>query len=46
MTIVMLPLLAFVNMIVGVPTVTDGDSLRIGYTRIRLDGIDAPEIEQ
>jgi len=46
MTIVMLPFLAFVNIIVGVPTVTDGDSLRIGATRIRLEGLDAPEIGQ
>lgn len=30
----------------GVPTVTDGDSIRIGEERIRLQGIDAPESAQ
>jgi endonuclease YncB( thermonuclease family) len=34
------------NSIAGVPTVTDGDTLRIGDTRIRLFGIDAPEGKQ
>lgn len=29
--------------IVGVPTVSDGDTIRIGSERIRLEGIDAPE---
>ena len=32
--------------IFGIPNVTDGDSMRIGNTRIRLHGIDAPEIKQ
>ena len=30
----------------GVPSVTDGDTLRIGAERIRLHGIDAPESAQ
>ena len=30
----------------GSPSVTDGDTIRIGETRIRLEGIDAPEISQ
>ena len=30
----------------GVPSVTDGDTLRIGPERIRLHGIDAPESKQ
>lgn len=30
----------------GVATVTDGDTLRIGATRIRLFGVDAPEAHQ
>ena len=30
----------------GVPSVTDGDTLRIGPERIRLHGIDAPESAQ
>ena len=30
----------------GVPTVTDGDTLRLGAERIRLHGIDAPESAQ
>ena len=30
----------------GLPSVTDGDTLRIGPERIRLHGIDAPESAQ
>jgi hypothetical protein len=30
----------------GFPTVVDGDTLAIGAQRIRLQGIDAPEIDQ
>jgi len=30
----------------GQPNVTDGDTIRIGDTRIRLEGIDAPEMSQ
>lgn len=32
--------------IAGTPTISDGDTLRIGDTRIRLHGIDAPETDQ
>ena len=30
----------------GIPQITDGDPIRIGGTRIRLHGIDAPEAKQ
>ena len=30
----------------GVPRVVDGDTLAIGATKVRLDGIDAPETDQ
>jgi len=30
----------------GQPNVTDGDTIRIGDTRIRLEGVDAPEMSQ
>jgi endonuclease YncB( thermonuclease family) len=30
----------------GVPRIIDGDTIRIGDTRIRLHGIDAPELKQ
>jgi endonuclease YncB( thermonuclease family) len=30
----------------GVPRIIDGDTIRIGNTRIRLHGIDAPEARQ
>jgi endonuclease YncB( thermonuclease family) len=30
----------------GSPSVTDGDTIRMDETRIRLEGIDAPEISQ
>jgi endonuclease YncB( thermonuclease family) len=46
MPIVMLSFLAFANVLVGAPSVTDGDSLRLRDSRIRLEGIDAPEIDQ
>lgn len=32
--------------IMGIPGVTDGDTLRIGTTRVRLHGVDAPERHQ
>ena len=35
-----------VTLIAGHAEVTDGDTLRIGATRIRLTGIDAPELAQ
>ena len=30
----------------GVPRVVDGDTLTIGATKVRLEGIDAPETDQ
>ena len=30
----------------GVPRVVDGDTLAIGATKVRLEGIDAPETDQ
>ena len=30
----------------GVPRVVDGDTLAIGATKIRLEGVDAPETDQ
>jgi endonuclease YncB( thermonuclease family) len=30
----------------GVPRVVDGDTLTIGATKIRMEGIDAPETDQ
>jgi endonuclease YncB( thermonuclease family) len=30
----------------GRPSITDGDTIRIGDTRIRLHGIDTPEVKQ
>lgn len=40
-------LLAFTGSeITGRPYVTDGDSLRFGRLRVRLHGIDAPELDQ
>jgi endonuclease YncB( thermonuclease family) len=30
----------------GVPRIVDGDTLAIGSTKIRLEGIDAPETDQ
>ena len=30
----------------GVPRVVDGDTLTIGTTRVRLEGVDAPETDQ
>lgn len=34
------------EMIIGVATVTDGDSLVIDGRRLRLEGVDAPEVDQ
>jgi len=34
------------DVIDGPATITDGDTIRVGDTRIRLDGIDAPETAQ
>lgn len=40
------PLLVSAQTITGIASVTDGDSLEIRGTRIRLHGIDAPESHQ
>jgi endonuclease YncB( thermonuclease family) len=32
--------------IIGIPEITDGDTIKIGRIRIRLHGIDAPEAKQ
>ena len=37
---------AALALVQGSPNVTDGDTIRIGETRIRLEGIDAPETSQ
>lgn len=37
---------ATITLVQGAQTVTDGDTIRIGETRIRLEGIDAPEMSQ
>lgn len=37
---------AALALVQGSPNVTDGDTIRIGETRIRLEGIDAPELSQ
>jgi endonuclease YncB( thermonuclease family) len=34
------------EVLVGIPKITDGDTIRIGNIRIRLHGIDAPEFKQ
>ena len=34
------------NLLTAVPTVTDGDTIRMGQNRIRLYGLDAPESDQ
>ena len=38
--------LAAPNEVSGIPSITDGDSIRIGKLRIRIHGIDAPERRQ
>jgi endonuclease YncB( thermonuclease family) len=40
------PLLVSAQSITGIASVTDGDSLEIRGTRIRLHGIDTPESRQ
>jgi endonuclease YncB( thermonuclease family) len=37
---------AFATDIIGRPRILDGDTVQIGATKIRLEGIDAPETEQ
>ena len=44
--ILTLPSLAHANDITGKPRVVDGDTLHINQTKIRLHGIDAPEMKQ
>jgi endonuclease YncB( thermonuclease family) len=44
--LLLLPLPVSAQTITGVASVTDGDSLEIRGTRIRLHGIDAPESRQ
>lgn len=39
-------LAAALSVVQGSPSVNDGDTIRIGETRIRLEGIDAPEMSQ
>ncbi|MEP0506801.1 MAG: thermonuclease family protein [Paracoccaceae bacterium] len=45
LVLLLLPLSAFAD-VVGRVTVIDGDTLRVGSTKIRLHGIDAPELDQ
>ena len=40
------PAYAEPTMISGVPVITDGDTIRIGDTKIRIEGMDAPERDQ
>ena len=35
-----------IKVVIGIPTISDGDTIRIGDNRIRLNGIDAPESKQ
>jgi endonuclease YncB( thermonuclease family) len=37
---------ALANEIVGVPRIVDGDTVQIGASKIRLEGVDAPETDQ
>ena len=37
---------AALALVQGQPHVTDGDTIRLGETRLRLEGIDAPEMSQ
>ena len=46
LSLLLLPLSTSAQTITGVASVTDGDSLKIRGTRIRLHGIDAPESRQ
>jgi endonuclease YncB( thermonuclease family) len=40
------PCAAFSNEIIGVPRIVDGDTVQIGSSKIRLQGIDSPETDQ
>jgi endonuclease YncB( thermonuclease family) len=44
--ILLLPAAANAADITGVPRIRDGDQVQIGSTRIRLNGIDAPSVDQ
>ena len=44
--ILLLGNISFAGELVGVPAITDGDTLKIHGEKIRLDGIDAPESAQ
>ena len=43
---VMTPLTVFAGEITGVPRIHDGDTVKIGQTKLRLSGMDAPETDQ
>ena len=44
--ILLLPMSAAMADITGKPRIVDGDTIHIGHTKIRLHGIDAPEMRQ
>ena len=44
--ILLLPISVAMADITGKPRVVDGDTIHIGKTKIRLHGIDAPEMKQ
>jgi endonuclease YncB( thermonuclease family) len=44
--ILLLPMSAAMADITGKPRIVDGDTIHIGKTKIRLHGIDAPEMKQ
>jgi len=44
--ILLLPISVAMADITGKPRVVDGDTIHIGKTKIRLHGIDAPEMDE
>ena len=44
--ILLLPMSAAMADITGKPRIVDGDTIHIGNTKIRLHGIDAPEMDE
>jgi endonuclease YncB( thermonuclease family) len=44
--LLLLPSIAQAAEVTGVPKIRDGDQIQIGNSRIRLDGIDAPSVDQ
>ena len=44
--LVVLPLVAHAADITGVPKIREGDQIMIGSSRIRLNGVDAPSVDQ